>query len=151
MYNWKLPHVNSSLNGVCGIALWQHTIFTEVTHRTLWSIKFSISAVFLKIHLCELKENALELEFHPFSPMCLSVWATRRRAMKGSWHLHSIYPILAAGRYLPQSWHLSKLTMLNRKSNFRTCVAQTYLRWFHELPNPKLILKNCRIKAYSDA
>ena len=34
MDNWKLPHVNSSLN-VWGIASWQHTISTKVTDRTL--------------------------------------------------------------------------------------------------------------------
>ena len=56
MDNWKLPHVNSSLN-VWGIALWQHTIFTEVTDRTLWSIKYSRSAVFLRIRLCENKRK----------------------------------------------------------------------------------------------
>ena len=57
MYNWKPPHVNWSLN-VWGIALWQHIIFTEVTDRTLWSVKCSKSAVFLKIHIRELKKNA---------------------------------------------------------------------------------------------
>ena len=58
MYNWKLPHVSSLLN-VWGIAKWQHTIFTEPMEKTLWSIKSSRSAVFLKIHICESKENAL--------------------------------------------------------------------------------------------
>ena len=28
---------------------------------------------------------------------------------------------------------------------------KTKLRWSHKLPNPKLIFKNCRIKAYFDA
>ena len=56
MYNWKMPYVNSPLK-VCGIALWLHKIFTEVKDKTLWSIKSSISAVFLKIHLCENKKN----------------------------------------------------------------------------------------------
>ena len=122
MDNWKLPHVNWSLNG-WGIPLWQHTIFTEVTDRTPWIIKCSRSAVFLKIHLCENKrKRCLVRILSDFSNVF--VWATRRRAMERSWHLHSIYPILAAGRYLPKSWHLSKPTMLNRKSNFKTCVAQ---------------------------
>ena len=122
MDNWKLPHVNSSLS-VRGIALWQHTIFTEVRDRTLWSIKNSRSAVFLRIHLCENKRNrSLVRILSIFSKVF--VWATRRTAIERSWHLHSIYPIMAAGRYLPQSWHLSKLTMPNRKSNFKTCVAQ---------------------------
>ena len=104
MDNWKLPHVNSTLN-VWGIALWQHTIFTEVTNRTVWSIKHSRSAVFLKIHLCE-NERKRSLYRLPSIFSNVFVWATRRRAMERSWHLHSMYPILAAGRYLPQSWHL---------------------------------------------
>ena len=58
MDNWMLPHVSSSLN-VWGIALWQHTIFTEVTDKTLWSIKNSRSAVFLRIYLCENKKTPL--------------------------------------------------------------------------------------------
>ena len=36
MYNWNLPHVNSSLN-VWGIAIWQHAICTVFTDRSLWS------------------------------------------------------------------------------------------------------------------
>ena len=122
MDNWKLPHINWSLN-VRGIPLWQHTILTEGTVRTLWSIKCSRSAVFLKIHLCENKrKRSLVRSLSLFSNVF--VWATRRRALERSWHLHSIYPILAAERYLPNSWNLSKRTMLNRKSNFKTCDAQ---------------------------
>ena len=122
MDNWKLPHVNSSLN-VWGIPLWQHTTFTEVTDKTLWSTKCSRSAVFLKIQLCENKrKRCLVRIFSIFSNVFM--WATRRRAMERSWHLHSIYPILAAGRFLPKSWYLSKLTMLIGTSNFKTCVAQ---------------------------
>ena len=122
MDKWKLPHVNSSLNG-WGIALWQHTIFIEVTDRILWSIKYSRSAVFLRIHLCENKRKRSLVRI-PSIFSNVFVWATRRRTIERSWHLHSIYPILAAGRYVPKSWHLSKLTMRNRKSNFKTCVAQ---------------------------
>ena len=121
MYYWNLPHVNSSLN-VWGIAIWQHTIFTVNMDRSLWSINCSRSAVFLKIHLCENKRKR-SLVRNPSIVSNVFVWATRRRAMDRSWHLHSIYPILAAGRYLPQSWHISKLTMLNRKSNFKTNVT----------------------------
>ena len=122
MDNWKLPHVNSSLN-VWEIALWQHTIFTEVTDRTLGSIKYSRSAVFLRIHHCENKRKpSLVRILSNFSNVF--VWTTRRRAIERSWHLHSIYRIFAGGRYLPQFSHLSKLIMPNRKSNFKTCVAQ---------------------------
>ena len=122
MDTWKMPHVNSPLN-VWGIPLWQHTFCTEVTDRTLWSIKCSRSAVFFKIHLCENKRKRSLVEIlSVFSNVF--VWATRRRAMERSWHLHSIYPILNAGRYLPKSWNLSKLKMLNRKLNFKTFDAQ---------------------------
>ena len=121
MYNWSLPHVNSSVN-VWGIAIWQHTIFTVVTDRTLWSIKCCRLAVFLEIHLCENKRKRSLVRIPSIYSNVL-VWATRRRTMERSWHLHSIYLILAAGRYLPQSWHLSKLTQLNRKSNLKTCLA----------------------------
>ena len=63
MDNCKLPHVNSSLN-VWGIALWQHTIFTEVTDRTLWSMKNSRSAVFYRIQMWE-KERKPSLVKNP--------------------------------------------------------------------------------------
>ena len=122
VYNWQLPHVNSSVN-MWGLALWQHKTSTVVTGRTLWSIKGCRSTVFLEIHFCKNKRKRSLVTISPILSNVF-VWATRRRAMERSWHLQSIYPILAARRYLPQSWHLSKLTMLNRKSNFKTCVAQ---------------------------
>ena len=121
MYNWNLPHVNSSLS-VWGIAIRQHTIFTVVTHRTLWNIKCSKSAVFLKIHLCENKRKRL-LVRNPSIFWNVFVWATKRRVMERSWHLHSTYPIMISGRCLPQSWHSSKLTIFKPKTNFKTCVA----------------------------
>ena len=122
MDNWKLPHVNSSLN-VWGTALWQHTIFTEVTDRTLWSIKYGRSAVFVRKHPFENKRKRSLVRIPSFFSNIFD-WATRRRAIERSWHLHSIYSILAAERYLPKSWILSKRTMLNRKWNFQTCDAQ---------------------------
>ena len=122
MDKWKLPHFSSSLN-VWGIALWQHTNFAEVTDRTLRSLKYSRSAVFFRKHLCE-NERKRSLVRIPLIFSNVFVWATRMRAIERSWHLHSIYPILAAGRYLPQSWHLWKLTMPIRKSNFKICAAQ---------------------------
>ena len=142
MDNWKLPHVKASLN-VRGKALSQHTIFTGVTNRTLWSIKCSRSAVFLRTHLCQIIRRR-SLNRIPSISSNVFVWATKRRAIESSWHLHSIYPILAAGHYLPQSWHSSKLTMPNRKSNFKTCVAQNIL-WLQSGPI------NCICKAYFDA
>ena len=122
MDNWKLPHVNLSLY-LWGIALWQHTIFTEYTNRTLWILKCSRSAVFLKIHLCENKRKRSSVRILSIFSNVF-VWATRKRPMERSWHLCSIYPILNAGPYLPKFWNLSKLKMVNRKSNFKTFDAQ---------------------------
>ena len=122
MDNWKLPHVNSSLN-VWGIPFWQHTLFTKVTNTTLWSIKCNRSAVFFKIHLCENKKQRSSVRILSIFSNVF-VWATRRRVMERNWYLHSTYPILNAGRYLPKSWNLSKLKMLNRKSNFKIFDAQ---------------------------
>ena len=45
-----------------------------------------------------------------------------------------------------QNW---KCLIENRIS--RHLMLKTYLRWSHKLPNPKLIFKNCRVKAYFDA
>ena len=121
MDNWKLPHVNSSLN-VWVIASWQHTSFTEVRDRTLWSIKCSTSAVFSEKHLCGNKTKRSLLRIQSIFSNVF-VWGTRRGAMESSWNLHNIYPILAAGSYPPQSWHFSKRTMLNRKTVFKLCLA----------------------------
>ena len=122
MDNWKLPHVNSSLN-VWGIPLWQHTFSTDITYRALWSIKCSRSAVFLKIHLCENKRKRFSVRILSIFSNVF-VWPTRKRPMERNWHLHSIYPMLNAGRYLPESWNFSNLKSDNRKSNFKTFDAQ---------------------------
>ena len=149
MYNWNLPHVNS-LRNVWGLAIWQDTFFTLDTDRSLWSIKCSRSAAFFKIRLCENKrERSLVRILSVFSN--LFVWATRRKTMERSWYLHSIYPTLSAGRYLPQSWNLSKLTMLNRKSIFKTCFDLNIPSVIQWNTNPKLILKICTHIAYIDA
>ena len=68
--------------------------------------------------------------------------------MERSWHIQSIYPKLAAGSYLPQSWHLSKLTMLFKNRFFRHVWLKTDLSWSHKFPNPQLNFKKCRYKAY---
>ena len=150
MYKWKLPHVYKLLN-LWVRAIWQHTIIMEVMYRTLWSIKFGRSAVFLKIHICENKRKRTLVRI-PFNFSNIFVWATRRRkAMERSWQLHSVYLILAGRRYLLQSWHLWKVTMFNRNLNLKTCVAQNIPQVSHKLLNPKLIFKYWRIKAYFDA
>ena len=66
-----------------------------------------------------------------------SVWATgRRKGLEGSWHLHSIYLNLGAGRYLSQSLHSSKLTLFVWSSNFKTFVAQNILEVPHQFLKP---------------
>ena len=123
MDNWKLPHVNSSLN-VWGIPFWQHSFSQKLRIELCGALKCSRSAVFLKIHLCENKRKRSSVRiFFIFSNVF--VWATkRRRVMERNWYLHCVYPILNAGRYLPRPWNLSKLKMLNRKLNFETIDAQ---------------------------
>ena len=112
--------------------------------------KICRSAVFLKIHLCEDKRKRCLVKILSIFSFVF-VWATRRRAMERSWHLHSIYPILPAGRSyqnldIYQNWHC---LIENRFS--RHVWLKTDLRWSHKLPNPKLIFKNCKIKANFDA
>ena len=150
MSNWRLPYVNSPLN-LWEKALRLHEVFKEARGRTLWSIKSGRSAVFTKIQRCENKRKGTPVRIPSFFSIVF-VWATwRRTAVERSWYLHSIYPILAAGRYLPQSWHLSKLTIINRKSNFMTCVTQNVPWVSHKLPNSKLSFSYCRTKANFDA
>ena len=117
----------------------------SVTHRSskidsvsqntpLWKLK--------ETHFCQ---NSISL-------LQSIVWATKKKwAMERSWHLHKIYPRTSAGRYLPQSWHLWKVTMLHRNSNFKTSVDQNIPQVSHMIPNSWFILNFCRIKAYSDA
>ena len=126
MDNWKLPHVNSSLN-VWGIPFWQHTFFTEVTDRFLWRIKCSKSAVFLEMQLCENKRKRSSVRIP-------SIFSKFMRDVT--------YQNLETY----QNW---KCFLENRIS--RHLMLKTYLRWSHKLPNPKLIFKNCRIKANFDA
>ena len=137
VYSWKVPLINSPLN-VWGIEIWQQTIFTEVTVKTLWSIKSRGSAVCLEINLGgnRRKPTLVRIPSKSKNFSNVLVWATRRRAMERSWHPQSIYPNMAARRYLPESRHLSKLTMCNQKADFTTCVAQNILyvvTWITEL------------------
>ena len=79
-YNWKMPHLILSLN-VWWIELRQHTIFTVVTDKTLWSRKCSRSAVFLKKHLCGNKRKRSLVRFLSIFSNVF-VWASRRRAIE---------------------------------------------------------------------
>ena len=146
VYNWHLPHGNSSLN-TWGLALWQHTNFTVVTDRTLWSKECSRSAVFLEIHLCE---NKKKRNLVGILSICANVfvWATRRRAMERSWHLHRVYPIVAADiAYHIFDKYLNWQCLINNRIS-RHVWLKTYLRCSHKLPNPKLIFKNGRVETY---
>ena len=149
MDNWKLPHVNSSLN-VWRIPLWQHTFFTELTDRTLWNMKCSSSAVFLKLHLVKTKENALQLEFYQFSPMLLCEQQEEERWKEADTYTASTRYWMRDVTYQNlenyQNW---KWLIENQIS--RHLMLKTYFRWPPKLPYPKLIFKMCRIKAYFDA
>ena len=149
MNNWKLPHVNSSLN-VCWIPFWQHTFFTEVTDRTLWSIKCNRSAVSLKIHLCENKKKwsavrILSIFSNVLCEQQEEEWWKETDTYTAStryWMRDITYQNLETH----QNWKC-----LIEKRISRHLMLKIYLRWSHKLPNPKLIFKNCRTKAYFDA
>ena len=124
--NWKLSHVSSR-----GIPLWHHTVSTKTEVKNQWSMKSSKLTRFLGLQNCENKRKRILFAIPPPS-FNHFVWATRKRkTMETSWHPHIFYPILAAGRYLPQFWHISKMTMLDRKTNFKTCGSK------HTLGIPK--------------
>ena len=150
VYNRNLPNVNLPLN-LWGIAIWQRTFFTPAKDRTLWSKKSSRSPEPIKLHLCQNKRKRPLVRIPSiFSNVFVSA-TMRRGAMERSCHLHSIYSILTAGSFPLQSWRLSKLTIINRKFNFNTCVAQNVPWVSHKLPKPELIFEYCGIKAYFDA
>ena len=96
------------------------------------------------------RENAPQLEFYPFSPMFLceqqeEEWWKETDTYTAStryWMRDVTYQNLESY----QNW---KCLIENRIS--RHMMLKTHLRWFHKLPNPKLIFKNCRIKAHFDA
>ena len=96
------------------------------------------------------RENALQLEFYPFSLMFLceqqeEEWWKETDTYTAStqyWMRDVTYQNLETY----QNW---KFLIENRFS--RHLMLKTYLRWSHKLPNPKLIFKSWRIKAYFDA
>ena len=136
MNNWKLPHVNLSLN-MGAIPLWQHAFFTKVTDRTLWSIKCNRSAVFLKIHLCENKRNALQLEFYPFSPMFSSEQQKEER-----WKETDTYT--ASTRYwLRDVTYHSLYTYRNWRSNKSKIEFQDMWGSKHSLGDPNYWFNLC--------
>ena len=121
MGNWKLPHVNSSLN-VWGIVLWRHRIFTEVRDRTLRSIKCSRSAVFSKkTHFWrkKRKRSLLRILSMFFNVFCVS------------------YKKKSVGKQLTPTQHLPDIGCGTLPNKILTLI--------------KLIFKNCRIKACFNA
>ena len=124
--------------------------FNRRSDRTLWSIKCSRSAVFLKIHLCENKrKHSLVGNLSIFSDVF--VWATRTGAMERSWqYTASIRCWLRNVIYHNLETYQNGQCLIEKRIS-RHVILKTYLRWSHKLPNPKLIFKNCRIKAYFDA
>ena len=107
--------------------------------------------MFLDTQLCE-KKRKLSLVRIPSIFSNVFIWASRRRAIESSWHLHSIYPILAGGCYLPHNLDTYlKWPSLIKNRISRHVWLKTYLRCSDKIPIPKLIFKNRRIKAYFDA
>ena len=142
MDNWELPHVNSSVN-VWGIALWQHTNFREVTDGTLWSIKYSRSAVFLRILLCENKRKRSLVRFLPFSAMFLCEQQEGERLKEADTYT-------ASTRYWRRdvTYH-----NVNIYQNWQCLIKNRISRhmWLKTYPKCKVVPQNCRIKAYFDA
>ena len=149
MYNWKLPHVNSSLN-LWGIALWQHTILTVFTDWALRNLKRNRSAVFPKIRLCENKRESSFFEFNRISPIFRGEQQEVERWKEADTYAASTRYWLRDVAYhnfdTYQDW---QCLIENRIST--NVLLKTYLRWSHNLLKPKLIFKNTRIKAYFDA
>ena len=139
MYNWNLQHVNSSLN-VWGKALWQQTIFTEVRDRTLWNMKCSRSAVFLKKYLCENKRKRFLFRISSIFSNVF-VWATRKKQWKEADTYRASTQYWLRDVAEPQSWHSSKLSMLNRKSKLKTRVAQSIPEAVPEITEPSTHLQ----------
>ena len=150
MDNWKLPHVTLSLN-VWGIALWQHTNFTEARDTTLWSMKCSRSAVFPEKHLCGNKRKRSLLRILSiFSNVFVCEQQEEERWNEADTYTDSVRfwlrDVTYHNLYTYQNW---QWLIENRIS--RLVWLKTYLMWSHILPNPKLIFKNCRIKTCFDA
>ena len=96
------------------------------------------------------RENALQLEFYPFSPMFLceqqeEEWWKETDTCTAStrfWMRNVTYQNL-------ETYQNRKCLIENRIS--RHLMLKTYLRWSHNLSNPERIFKKCGIEAYFDA
>ena len=149
MDNWKLPHNNSSLN-VRGIPSWQRTILTKVKDRTLWSIKCSGSAVFVKIHLCENKrKHSIARILSIFSNVLCGQQEEERWKEAVTYTASTRCWLRIVNYQNPETYPNGQCLIQNRIS--RHVMLKIYLRWPHKLPKPKRIFKNCRTKAYFDA
>ena len=115
-----------------------------------WAQYVANQQCFSKYTFVKTKENALQLEFYPFSPSFLCEKQEEEWWKKTDTHTASTQYWMRDVTYQNletyQNW---KCFIKNRIS--RHLMLKTYLRWSHKLPNPKLIFKNCRIKANFEA
>ena len=139
MYNWNLPHVPSCLS-VWGIALWQHTIFTVVTDRILWSIKCCRSAVFLEIHLCENKRKRSSVGIHPLSPVFLCEHQEEEWSKEADTYTASTQYWLMDVTFHNLETYQNWQCLLENRFSWHVWV-KTYLRWTQKLSNPKTHLQ----------
>ena len=105
---------------------------------------------FSKYSFVRTKENTLQLEFFPFSPMFLC-----EQQEKDRWKEADTYSV-STQNWMRDVTYQNLETYQNWKWLIENQISRhlklkTYLRWSHNIPNPKLIFKKCRIKAYFDA
>ena len=94
---------------------------STVPIRTLWSITYSRSRVFLKVSH---SENERKRSFSKIPSLFYNHWMskTEKGKAKGkSWHLHK-QNLTDIGCGTLQSWHSSELAMRVHESVFKTCV-----------------------------
>ena len=130
---------------------YDNTRFSEKLRIELCGAKnVAYQQCFSKYTFVRTKENALQLEFYPFSRLFFCEQQEKDRWKEADtytaptwyWRLDVTYQYL-------ETYQNGKWLMENQVS--RPLMLKTYLRWSHKLPNSKLIFKNCRIKAYFDA
>ena len=96
------------------------------------------------------KQNGLQLEFYPFSAMFLCEQQEEERSTEADTYTASIRSWLRDVTYQNLDTYQNWQCLTENRISRHVCL-KTHLKWSHKLPNPKLILKNCRIKAYFDA
>ena len=118
--------------------------------RTLWSITSSKPAVLLKIQLCEKKRKHSLVRFYQFSTMFLCEQQEEERWKEADTYTESIQFWLRDVTYHSFDTHQNRRCRIENHFS-RHVRLKTYHRWSHKIQSPKLIFKNCKIKAYFGA